>query len=178
MLEQQEAAFLKGTLRRAGLPSDFSVCVAQLAKKVRDHAHFEQLLTQAEPEFRPQFYEAVRPHLKFRAWPLDAYLASAGQRAERDQLPTMGEDGKLQHFHKTELILDAEAAIANALAKRALTLVCSKCTATETFPAVGEETAVAVILKARRAGWIYDYTADEPCEICPKCPTSLRRTIQ
>ena len=175
---QDRAAFLKGMLRRNGLPTDFSVCVAQLARRVRDHAHFEQLLTAAEPDFRPDFYEAVRPHLPFRAWPLDAYLASAARRAEREKLPTVDENGKLQHFHKTELILDAERAIANALSERALTVTCRKCGVSETFPAVGEETPAAVIIKARRAGWIYDYLAAEPCEICPKCPTSLRKAIQ
>lgn len=172
---RDEAAFLKGTLRRHGLPTDFRVCIAQLAKTIRDHAHFERLLTSAEPDFRLDFYETVRPHLKFEAWPLDRYVASAGQKAEREQLPVMGSDGKLQHFHKPEIIVDAEAAIANSLAKRALTLTCSKCTFEQTFYAIGEETNVDVILKARAAGWIYDYLASAPVEICPSCPTSLRQ---
>src|ERR1700675_2704063 len=169
--EREGAVALQGLLRRHGLPSDFAVCIGQLAKTIRDHAHFERLLTSIEPDFRYEFYEAVSPHLAFDRWPLDRYVASAGRKAEQQKLPTIDQDGNLRQFHSAEFVIDAEAALARAMAKRALILMCSKCTKEQIFYAVGEETAVAVIMKARKAGWIYDYRVDPGVEICPNCPT-------
>jgi hypothetical protein len=148
--------------------------LARLACKIIDHRDLENKLASAPPHLRQIIYDTVRPKLRFIPYPLDIYIARAGVRAEHEQLPTMGKDGQLEHFHKPEAILDAENAVANSLAKLTLTLVCAKCTFTAQFHAVGEETKIAAILKARRAGWVYDFTADPPVEICPGCPTSLR----
>ena len=152
--------------------------LARLAPKVRGHKHLETLLTTAPPQLRQVIYNTLKPELKFIPKPLDVYVATAGQMAEREQLPTMDAEGKLHEFKPasdaSSLVIDAENAIASALAKRTLTLVCSKCTHEEKFHAVGEETNVDVILKARRIGWIYDYTVRPAVEICPACPTSLR----
>lgn len=174
----READFLKRTLRRFGLATDFGKAIAMMGGMVRDHRHFETLLTEAGPEIRQELYDSLRPSLKFTAKPLDVYVSDAKQRAEKEQLPVLGPEGQLLPFKPardaSSAFKDAENAIAASLAKRTLTLTCSKCTRQESFYAVGEETPVAVIMKARQAGWIYDYMAETPVEICPDCPTSLR----
>lgn len=175
---RDEADFLKASLKRMGLEPDIAKAIAQMGRLVRDHKHFERLLTEVDGEIRQELYESLRPHLKFEAKPLDWYVSQAGQRAEREQWPTLGENGHLQAFKPaadvSSTIKDAENAIARSLAERTLTLVCGKCTRTGIFYAVGEETNVDVILKARRDGWIYDFKHEPPREICPECPTALR----
>lgn len=140
-----------------------------LAPKIRDHKDLETKLTSAPPSLRTIIYEIVKPCLKFKAHPLDKYVARAGEMAEREQLPILDAQGNLHDFRV------AEKAIAAELATLELTLVCSKCTKAEKFFAVGRETNVDVVVKARAAGWIYDYTVKPEVEICPDCPTSLRK---
>lgn len=150
--------------------------LARLASTIRDHKHFAAVLASAPPELRQQIYDVCRPNLTFKAQPLDVYISRAAQRAEAEQLPTVDENGHFRPFSPASDVGSLERvagdAIAASLAKRTLTLVCSKCTRHGLFYAVGEETNVDVVLKARRDGWIYDPKRD--CEICPECPTSLR----
>ena len=173
-----EAAFVKKALRKFGLVDDFSKAIGVMGKMVRDHRHFETLITEAPPELRQEVYDSLRPHLRFAAKPLDVYIADAKLRAEREQLPTLAEDGTLQAFRPARdvstTVKEAQDAIDAAAAKRILTVVCAKCRREDQFFQLFGETAVDVILKARRVGWIYDYKADPPVEICPDCPTSLR----
>ena len=152
--------------------------LTRLAVKIRDHKDLETKLTSAPPQLRTLIYETLKPNLKFKPWPLDRYVASAGRMAEREQLPVMDASGMLHEFQPARdartVKMDVEDILTAALAKRTLVLTCAKCTRQQTFFGVGDETPVAVVLKARRAGWIYDYKADPPVEICPACPTSLR----
>lgn len=171
---QSEANYVGRLLKKFGLPSDLGAAIAALAHTLRDHKHLEQLLTSIDPAERQEVYDSIAPHLRFKAKPLDVYVANAGQRAEREQWPVLDEHGNLQAFRPAADVSSIEKAVAADLASRALTLECAKCTRMETFPAVGMETPADVILKARKAGWIYDYLATPPREICPHCPTSLR----
>jgi hypothetical protein len=151
----------------------------RLAPKIVDHADFERKLTSAPPALRGVIYETVVPHLKFKAWPLDRYVASAGRKAEAQQLPTVGVDGKLHAFRSavdvSSLEKLAEDALAVSLAKQTLILVCAKCTRQQSFLAGEGETPLTVTIRARETGWIYDYTSCPPVEICPSCPTPLRQ---
>lgn len=173
-----EASFVAKALRKFGLPSDIGAAIAALASGIRDHRHLETLLTSCDPEERQMLYDSCLPHLRFTAKPLDVYVASAGRMAERLQLPVIGRNGELLEFRPahdvSSLEKAAQQALANDLAKRTLTLLCAKCTRQQCFVAVGDETHVDVVLKARKAGWVYDHIAQPPHEICPKCPTSLR----
>jgi hypothetical protein len=175
---QNAAAFLKKTLKNAGLSADFGQAIAAMGRLVRDHRHLERLLTEAGPEIRQELYDALRPNLRFSAHPLDWYVAQAQQRAEREQLPTLDAEGALHPFKPardvSSAVKEAQDAIAKALAERTLTLTCGKCTRKGVFYAVGKETNVDVILKARKEGWVYDYKHEPPREICPDCPTALR----
>lgn len=70
----------------------------ELASYVRDHEHFRQLLTAAQPETRRDMYEAMTPYLAFHAKPLDVYMSDSGALAEAKQLPTVDENGYLHPF--------------------------------------------------------------------------------
>lgn len=166
---EREWAFVSGMLRRLGLPANPREAVSALARTIRDHKHFETLLTSCGPEERQDFYDAVSPHLRFTAKPLDVYVALAGQMAEREQLPVMDKEGKLHPFQPAQDVQTAQKMLAAAIAAKILTLKCAKCTKEEQFFQVGDETPVAVRKKALQAGWIL-----VPEEICPDCLTSMR----
>ncbi len=167
---RKEASAMGALLRRRGLPSDLSEAVKMLARTViRDHKHLQTILTTCDPADRRDFYEALRPHLPFIAKPLDVYIAEAGQMADREKLPVLDENGNLLEFRPTQDIRSAEKAVARALASKILTLTCSKCLAEEEFPQIGLETAVAVRIKALKAGWVL-----VPEVVCPACVRSLR----
>jgi hypothetical protein len=137
------------------------------------------LLTSAPPQLRSIIYEVLKANIRFAAWPLDRYIASAGEMAEREQLPVMDALGNLHPFTPAtdagSIARHAELAIATAIAERTLTLTCGKCLRQESFVGTPAQTPADVVIRARRAGWIHDYTVDPPREICPKCPTSLRQ---
>lgn len=133
----------------------------RLAPSIRDHKDLETKLTSAPPHLREIIYEAVRPFLKFKARPLDRYVISAKQMAERERLPTIDEKGDLHEFRAIEVGLAA------AVATQTLTLTCHKCTRQDKFFAHGNETNVDVVMKARRDGWVYDPLSEH--ETCPTC---------
>ena len=164
---QLEAGFLKKALRSRGLPEEFGQAIAFLAGQIRDHDHLAQMLTSMEATDRVDFLESVRPHLKFRAKPLDVYVSAMGQRAEREQWPVQDAEGKLHEFKPAADVATAEKAIAQAIASRTLNLTCSKCLTFDSFPMIGMETAVDVRRKALAAGWTL-----HPKEICPTCPST------
>lgn len=170
---QNEAAFISSLLKRFGLPSDIGSAIAALAGTIRDHRHLEQLLTKTEPEERQDLYDSIVPHLRFKAWELDKYVASAGSRAEREQWPVMGTDGRLYEFRPATDVKTiekvAEKAIADELAARMLTVTCYKCLKSQTFTGTDKETPAMIIKKARLKGWFYDLGQEFPQEICPDC---------
>jgi len=77
--------------------------ISQLAFLVRDHLHFQSLLTACEPELRTPMYEALAPNLSFRPKPLASYLIEAARDAEARQLPVIGADGELQQYYPPEV---------------------------------------------------------------------------
>ena len=161
---QQSKSFVDRQLKRFGIGS-IGEAIAALAKTIRDHKHLETFLTSIDDlESRQEVYDSIRPHLRFEAWPLDRYVAAANSMAERQQLPILGEDGKLHAFKPAQDVKTVEKMIAAVVADRRLTLTCSKCTEQDTFFRVGMETAVDVRIKALKDGWIL-----VPKELCPKC---------
>jgi hypothetical protein len=141
----------------------------QLGFLVEDDKHFMQLLNKCQPQYRRDMYEALRPHLRFAARPLDVYIAELGMEAEIQQLPTIDGDGKLRAFRLAE-IRTVENVVEETLSKLHLTLTCIRCTREETFHG---GTKGDVIYKARAAGWTYglDKTG-QGHEICPECPAT------
>ena len=166
-----EANFITRALKKLGLPATPAEAIAALAKNIRDHRHLETLLSETDPSMRQELYDSVKPHLRFTARPMDFYITSAGQRAEREQWPVLDYQGMLQEFRPAQDVKTIEKAAENALAaevaKRTLRLVCVKCTRQEAFYGFDRETPLDVILKARMAGWVYDPITRT--ETCPKC---------
>jgi len=177
---QREAAFIGTLLKRFGLPSDIGSAIAALAGTIRDHRHLEQLITKTEPEERQDLYDSIVPHLHFKAWALDRYVASVASRAEREQWPVMGTDGKLYEFRPAcdarTIEKVAEKVIANEISERTLVVQCVKCLRSETFAGLPNETPVMVIKKARLKGWFLDLVPEVPEEICPDCMV-LRNSV-
>lgn len=143
--------------------------VQQMGFCVRDHEHFRQMLTACSGIDRSNMYQALAPHLRFPAKPLDVYLSEAGDLAERKQLPIQGEDGKLRAFNTPVLESEEyliEKILYNKLMEFHLTLKCRKCTKLEQFHGGRKADAVQ---DARNAGWTYDEIQGEGFEVCPDC---------
>jgi hypothetical protein len=152
---------------------------AQLAYLVQDDKHFASLLNACEPEERRNMYEAMAPNLPFKARSLAEYLIEMAEDAERRQLPVIGEDGQLRAFKppviesapKTDAAIATEA-VAEALAKERLWVVCVLCTREDVFRGATKDDAVA---DARKNGWRVGYkrsspeAAPEQVEVCPAC---------
>lgn len=132
----------------------------QLAGMIVDHGHLRDLLNACEPEKRAEMYNAVAPHLRFRARPPDAYIAESGELAERKQLPVQ-RDGKLLPFRPPQF--------GQALEPKQpcfeIRLKCRHCGEELTFAGLTLADAVAA---ARDEGWTYGL--GEGREICPRCP--------
>jgi hypothetical protein len=166
-------------LGRAGLAQldEAGPLVQQLAFMVRDEAHFRSLLTRCDPEQRRGMYEAMVPHLRFTAKPLDVYVAEAARDAEIRQLPTVDAAGQLQPFRAAEVRSDEfviQQAIAKSLAKHHLIIKCVKCTREADF--YGER-KIDAIAAARNEGWTYDELNGTGREICPQCPGGRAKRI-
>ena len=166
-------------LRSNGMASldEAGPLVAQFAYLVRDHTHFRSLLNACEPAERGHMYAAMAPNLRFEAKPLATYMIEMAQDAERRQLPTIGEDGNFKPFKVPELTSApgsdeaiATAAVADAVAKQRLLVVCAVCTREDVFRGLSKEDAVK---EARAAGWRHaqkhDGDLSQPVEVCPRC---------
>lgn len=77
--------------------------LSQFAFLVQDHDHLRSLLVACEPENRGAMYQALAPHLRFTARPLESYLIEAAADAERRQLPIITPDGKLEGYKAPEV---------------------------------------------------------------------------
>jgi len=182
---REDSAFtINHALRTKGLASleQAGALIPQLAMFVRGHDHFRALLNACEPENRRAMYDSLAPNLRFKARPLATYMIELAQDAERRQLPTVDAAGKFQPFKVAEIhtepksdaaiaeLKTANNAVAEAVAKQHLHVVCAKCTREEVFHGVTKQDAVDAL---RSAGWTrgvrwYRDTA-EPTEICPEC---------
>lgn len=134
--------------------------VQHLAFCVRDHDHFRTVLMGVVPAERVNAYEAMRPHLRFQAKPLDVYVAEAADLAARKE------------YDSTAIDVLAEKAIAQSRHEKdgGLTVKCSKCTKVELFRA-------ASVDQARKAAHTAGWRGDGKRDYCPGCvPT--RGTIK
>lgn len=158
-------------LRLHGLGSlDEQGTVQQLARLVADHEHFRSLLARCVPGLRSSMYEAMKPHLAFRAKPLDVYVSESGQLAERRQLPVLDEAGRMHPFMPPAIAGSdhavAQAAVDREFSKPAVHLVCRKCAREATFRG---DRLVDAIEVARLEGWTYDELVQNGLELCPEC---------
>lgn len=164
-------------LRSHGFASlgEAGALIPQLAFCVRDDRHLRTLINACDPEHRRSMYDALTPHLRFKARPLDVYIAELGRDAEIRQLPTTGSNGQLLEYKvpeiKTAPPADAEicaAAVTDAIAKQRIRVVCPLCTREAVFSGPNKED---VIDQLRAAGWRFARKGEqqEQVEVCPKC---------
>jgi hypothetical protein len=81
--------------------------MSQLGFLVQDHEHLRSLLVRCEPENRSAMYDSLKPYLRFKAKPLDVYIAESADRAARQDLPTIDETGNISPAPAYALPLDA-----------------------------------------------------------------------
>jgi hypothetical protein len=153
---ETESNAINRVLRAWGLPSlDHPGVIAHFGGMVQDHQHFTELLKACEPALRRDMYEAMSPHLHFKAKPLDEYITAAKEHAEAAQLPTIEADGTLKAFAIPEIDVP----------EFELWVQCSKCEREGFF--YGERRADA-IFELRRSGWAFDESVMQK-HICANC---------
>ena len=102
-----------------------------------------ELLRACEPMLRREMYEAMRPHLRFPALPLEDYILGAKAHAEAAELPVMDEEGFL-HPYSPGVVETEEVPPVALWAK------CFKCAKESIFLGVHEGDAIHTM---RNAGW-------------------------
>ena len=115
--------------------------IPSIAFLVKTHDQFRGQLFSVLPEKRREAYEALRPHLRFDAKPLDVYEAEMKELAERQQIP--GYDNATHQLvpfkaGSAELDLIATEAIRQKRHEDSggtLEMVCSHCTVSAIFRA-------------------------------------------
>ena len=147
--------------------------VERLAGIVENHSHFTELLRACEPRLRREMYEAMRPHLKFPAKPLEDYIIAAKEHAVAAEYPTLEADGNLKGYSKPVVQTTPSDSDRKALDKTAVLsevpltevwIQCSRCGAENLF--YGER-RVDAVKEARNAGWGWDEF--ELKHLCPTC---------
>ncbi len=166
----------------------------QMAFLVRDHAHFRGMLMHETPSDRAQMYQCLAPRLRFKAKPLEDYVAESKRIAEEKQLPQYNPTDLAcreitPYHHKTEefkareldmetgaheprsvLTKTAEEAIARSLreegARYQLKLVCSECTYERAPIRVKRKPSAYKI--AKQEGWTFPALDKALCFACSK----------
>jgi hypothetical protein len=133
--------------------------IPSIAFFIKTHEQFRGQLFSVMPEKRRIAYEALRPHLRFAAKPLDVYEAEIKELAERQQLPGFNPaTGEVIPFKAGSVDLDLLATEAIQQKKHEdkggiLELVCTKCTGFEHFRAAKKKDAQK---EAHSKGWRSD----------------------
>lgn len=131
------------------------------------HKFLRDLLAECDKQYRSDMYEAIVPHLKFKARPLSHYETMMTERMSG--LISKGAarvEGRAPH--PIEVGGKKYAAAPAALATHAVaTLHCQRCFRKKRFLA---DTPVGAMIAARKAGWkrLYDKESIQK-ETCPNC---------
>ena len=159
MRSDSESNSINRVLKARGLPSlDEPGVIVALARLVEDHTHFEELLRACDPTLRREMYEAMKPHLRFVAGPLEDYIIRAKMNAQSQEFPVMDEQGFLHPF-RTPSIVTVEVPAVELWAK------CGTCGKEGIF--LGSTKADAVFT-LRASGWGWD-EFDDSNTICVDC---------
>lgn len=113
------------------------------------------LINECDQEKRYAMYEALKPHLTFKVWPLDLFVRKLKQHAQnvesRDQPIEIG-----KKLYKETAAQFADMAFVE--------LTCYKCKRINGFI---DKTMVGAMIKAREKGWVRDLANNKEC--CPPC---------
>ncbi len=151
-----ERARVNHELKRLGFGGlDDPNLIPSIAFFIRNHDHFRSQLFSVKPEERRHAYNALRPHLRFAAKPLDVYEAEMRQMAEERQLPTYDPvTHQLVEYKAGSVDLDllaTEAIRQNRHEKdHGLILTCASCAVVEVFRAKLRKDAER---DSHKAGW-------------------------
>lgn len=163
-----------GDLKDPTLPAQFAVCV-------RDHDHFRGILMHMPQPERSQWYQAMIPHVRFKAKPLADYEMESRGLADQNQLPHYDPktlavtDWKPQEIQTQEFRLAkvAEQAIDRDLreahATQSCKLVCFRCTYEQSFRVKKRSIMPKV---ARDHGWTFPARDKALCRACSKTATN------
>jgi hypothetical protein len=103
-------------------------------------------------------YEAMSPHLRFPAKPLEDYIIAAKGYAEAAQLPVMDEHGFLHQYYPGTVVTEEPVNID-------LWVQCAKCKKEDIFRG---STVPDAIHDMRNSGWAYDESSQQK-HLCPEC---------
>lgn len=170
MLNQKDKRKLNTELMVMGLaPLEDPNLIMQLAHIVSEwpgdkHEYLVDLLITCEPEKRYEMYNAITPHLRFKALSYPQYESQiairAGEMVNQGRVKVEGEAPKPIVVGGRDLAIVGQAEATEVMA----TVCCHFCTHIERF--LGD-TAVEAIVKARRGGWARDKALNK--ETCPDC---------
>jgi hypothetical protein len=148
---------------------------AQIATLYTTHDSFRGLLMSTTPDQRKIAYEAIRPHLRFVAKPLDVYEREIKEKAEREKwdiydgtaYPKPFKTGEIEsaEYKLDKVAQEAIEATEWEKAKGALEMVCTKCTIAQWFPAAKRREALKA---AHDAGWRWDERNGVKRTYCPE----------
>jgi len=155
---RRETNAINRVLQAWGLGTlDDSGVAEGIAKLVRNHDHFRDLLKICEPELRREMYESMKSHLRFKAKPLEDYVIAAKEHAESHQLLVLDEDGMLQPYTVPMVVVEVP--------EYELMIICSKCGKAASF--LGDRPADAV-QNMRHSSWAFDESVERH-HLCPEC---------
>lgn len=172
MLSPAEKQKLNKALKEKGFGGlEDKTLYLQMAMCVRDHKHFQSILMKVEPDKRHICYQALSPHLRFKALTLEEYISQAKRDAEREQLPTYNpETLEIKPFEVTAIDTKLHQAAERILdrvflemdSKGHLNLTCVKCTKQEAIPG-----ATRYIACRTAARWGWSVSGEQI--LCPEC---------
>lgn len=143
--------------------------ILQMANLVSDwpgdkHEYMVDLLITCEPGQRYELYNAIMPHLRFKALSFPQYESHialrAGEMVSQGRVKVEGDRDKPIEVGARKLAIVPQGEATEVLA----TVSCHLCPTNGRFLGA---TAVEAIIKARRAGWVRDKALNK--ETCPNC---------
>ena len=160
MRTQQESNAINRVLKSWGLGSlNEPGIVETFARAVDNHDHLTKLLRACEPQLRRDMYQAMKPHLRFTAKPLEEYVIAAKEAAEAAQLPRMDAEGNLLPYaYITASIMTVE------VPEFELWVQCHRCRKEAFFYGERKVDAIQVM---RNSSWAFDELNESG--MCPEC---------
>lgn len=156
---QQENNAINRVLKSWGLePLDVPGTVARMAYMVDGHEHLQTLLRACDPELRREMYEAMTPHLRFKARPLESYIIASKEHAEAAQLPIKDQNGNLHPYVPPNITVVE-------VPEFELWLQCHKCQKEAFF--FGERKVDAIAAARTSGNWAVDELGTD--HVCPEC---------
>ncbi len=128
------------------------------------HEYMRDLINECEPAERYEMYHALAPRLKFKALSLEQYEAQialkAGAMISQGRMKVEGRPREAIEIggHRIPVVSKSQATGAVA------TVCCHRCGKKDQFI---DDTPVAAMTAARRAGWIREPGVNKEC--CPEC---------